>query len=565
LKAFRKYNKYCFLIFFSALLFISKVNGQATNDPREDFLYGEFYLEQKRFREALNFYLSSLKYNPDNCNINYRVGYCYMNIIGEQHKALPYLKKSVLEINRKYVAGKYKDSRAPIETWLLLGDANHRDNNLSEASYAYHKYKELIAESDKEKHKLIQDRIVALGISKEFQQTKKQVGIINLGHNINTRFSDYNPVLSGDEMTMIYTQFWESYDRVVMTKKTLSGWTQPMEINEQIGSYGNCYTASLSYDGSELYLICTDQNNYDIYVSKMNDSIWEPMNPLSSKINTRYHESSVCISSDGYYLYFASNRPGGEGGFDIYCANREESDWGNVVNLGPVINTERNEEAPFITVDGSGLYFSSDGHETIGNMDIMCSEINERGGWKNPINLGTSLNTTGDDIFFVYYKETGTGYFSRDTAEGFGKNDIYKIQTREFSDLAYSEIVAFASDSEITSTGVFQDSSYAPENQAMNKDVISDTKKDDSVADTVSVYTIQVMALEKHKSKKLFSISPLTISLGNDGLHRYTYGEFKVYSKALVILFELRKSGYPDAFIRNINTIQNYQGIKSTK
>ena len=99
----------------------------------------------------------------------------------------------------------------------------------------------------------------------------------------------------------------------------------------------------------------------------------------------------------------------------------------------------------------------------------------------------------------------------------------------------------------------------------MNKDIISDTKKDNSVADTVSVYTIQIMALEKHKSKKLFMISPLTVSLGNDGLHRYTYGEFKVYSEALVVLFELRKSGYPDAFIRNINTIQNYQGIKSTK
>jgi len=541
------------------------VNGQATNDPREDFLYGEYYLEQKRFCEALNFYLSSLKYNPDNCNINYRVGYCYMNILGEQHKALPYLKKSVLEINKKYVAGKYKDGRAPIEAWLLLGDANLRDNNLFEASYAYHKYKEFIDESDKEKHKLIQDRIIALGISKEFQQTKKQVRIINLGRTINTRFSDYNPVLTGDEMIMIYTQFWESYDRVIMTKKTLSGWTQPMEINEQIGSYGNCYTASLSYDGSELYLICNDQNNFDIYVSKMNDSIWEPMSPLSSKINTHYHESSVCISSDGYYLYFASNRPGGEGGFDIYRANREENDWGNVVNLGPAINTERNEEAPFITVDGTSLFFSSNGHETIGNMDIMCSEINEEGGWKKPINLGTPINTTGDDIFFVYYKGTGSGFFSRDIAEGFGKNDIYKIQTGNFTDLAYGEIVAFVSDSDINSASFIHNSPFALENQTMNKDLISDTTRGNSIDDTLSIYTIQVMALERHKSKKLFSISPLTISLGNDGLHRYTYGEFSVYSEALSILFELRKSGYPDAFIRNINTIQNYQGNKATK
>ena len=101
---------------------------------------------QANYQDALPFYLSVLSKFPDNSNVNYRIGQCYMHILGEQNKALPYLQKSVNEINPKYMDGRYKETGAPPEAWLLLGDAYHRDNQLRNASFAYYQYKSLIGD-----------------------------------------------------------------------------------------------------------------------------------------------------------------------------------------------------------------------------------------------------------------------------------------------------------------------------------------------------------------------------------------------------------------------------------
>ncbi len=558
MKVFRNTHRF-YSIFLSSLLYVITVCGQAINDPKEDFLYGEFYLEQYKHQEALTFYLSALKYSPDNCNLNYRVGLCYMNIIGQQTKALPFLEKSVLEINENYVPGKYKNNGAPKEAWLLLGDAYHRDNKLLEASFAYNKYKELIQHSEKEKNIIIHDRIVALGISNEQQRDKHNIRFINLGQNINSRFSDYNPVLSGNQEVLLYTQYWESYDRIMMSRKTPDGWTVPIEINEQIGSFGNCYTSSISYDGTELYLIKNNDNNFDIYVAVMQDSLWGEMQALSN-INTRYHESSACISSDGYYLYFSSNRPGGEGGFDIYQANKVDDKWGNQVNIGSIINTKGDEEAPFITMDGTILYFSSDGHESVGNMDILYSEKKETGGWKEPVNIGVPMNTTDDDLFFVFYKESRSGYLSRDRAEGYGKNDIYKVHFGEVPALELNESTQFEEVASMDLTSDDRNKINTISHTAVSSEFISDTTHLFHAQDTSHTYTIQIMALKNPMSTKKFSISPLLVSHGNDGFFRYSFGEYLIYSEALLILYDIRESGFPDAFIREVTTIQNYSG-----
>lgn len=533
--------------------------GQATNNSREDFLYGEFYLKKQQYNEALSFYLSSIEHDPGNSNLNYRVGLCYMSILGEQHKALIYLKKSIHEINKNYVAGKFKNSGAPIEAWLLLGDAYHRKNKLRDASYAYHHYKELIRDSDKEKKEIINNRIVALGVSNEHQRSELEVRFINLGDIINSRFSDYNPVLSGNQMVLVYTQYWESYDRIFMSERIPGGWTEPIDINNQIGSMGNSYTSSISFDGKVLYIIKYLKDQYDIYVTARSNGVWEEMKPLS-KINTCYHESSVCISSDGYYLYFASNKPGGEGGFDIYRANMVDGGWGNIINLGKTVNTKLNEEAPYITQNGRGIYFSSNGHESVGNMDIMYSERDETGGWKVPENMGVPINTTGDDLFYTYFESTRSGYLSRDKNDGHGKNDIYRVQIGKDPEFAFNKLQTREIDKRIDSDNPEKTIHVSLGNTILNDYLISDAANYSITQDFLPIYTVQIMALLKPVKKKKFSIYPLNVSTGNDGLYRYTYGEYAEYSKALVILHEIRESGYPDAFIRNISTIQNYSG-----
>ncbi len=615
-----KCYSYCFGTILICICFLYDLQGQATGDLQEDFLYGEYYIEQGLFQEALPFYLSCLKENPENSNINYRIGFCYMKIIGVQQNAIPYLEKAVVNVDEHYIEGRYKDPAAPIEAWLLLGDVYHRENELLKASFAYHQYKKYVENSNKQMLEVVIKKINNLGISLEYQRFEQNVRIINLGERINSRFSDYNPVLSGDQMTLVYTQFWETFDRILITHRTAVGWSAPESLNEKIGSEGNCYTSALSYDGTELYIIWHYALDYDIYVTNYVNGEWTKMVPVSGKVNSRNRESSVSISSDGKFLYFSSDRPGGEGGFDIYRAERESNEWTNIINLGEVINTQKNEEAPYITFDGTVLFLSSNGHESVGNMDILFCEMDSVGNWTTPVNVGLPVNTTKDDIFYVYFPATKTGYLARDLAEGYGKNDLYRIQigndpqfifNDSFPQLS-SSIISNIPDRELNSSLVDEtipvdqstyetqfvtsDTSFidlyeenidiideqnevtAITNQQKTGDFVLNVNKVTSVdssinspafaysyipdysipADSIPTYTIQLFALRNWINPRRIELGPLVVTEGDDSLFRYTYGEYIGYSKALEHLDSIRKSGFPDAFIRNIASIHNY-------
>ena len=102
---------------------------------------------------------------------------------------------------------------------------------------------------------------------------------------------------------------------------------------------------------------------------------WTPIKKLNKNINTKFYESHASISSDGKKLYFTSNREGGQGNLDIYVSEKDESgDWGPAVNLGAAINTPFNEDTPFITENDSMLYFSSEGHSSMGGFDNFKSQ-----------------------------------------------------------------------------------------------------------------------------------------------------------------------------------------------
>ena len=559
---------------FFCLYFLSvDVNGQATGDPQEDFLYGEYYIEQGLYQQALPFYLSSLNENPDNNNINYRVGLCYLKLIGEQQKALPYLEKAVLDVDEHYVKGKYRKPAAPVEAWLLLGDVYLRSNDLLKASYAYHQYKNYVEGSDKQMLEVVLNKINNLGISSEYQRTGQEVRIINMGERINSRFSDYNPVLTGNQATLIYTQLWDTYDNIMISYRTTAGWALPESINEKIGSSGNCYTSALSSDGTELYLITNDDSDYNIYITYFKDGEWTTMIPLPGKVNSRYRESSVCISHDNRFLYFSSDRPGGQGGFDIYRAELQGNEWGNVNNLGDIINTPKNEEAPYLTNDGTLLFFSSNGHETLGNMDILFAERDSTGDWGVPINLGSPVNTTSDDIFYIYYPETKSGYLSRDIAQGYGKNDLYRLQFGEEPYFMFYELPVTSPDFINVETDYSENYSIEEGNKEENDNHTINNSgitlpewpygyvPDFSLSlDSIPIYTIQLYALRKKIDPERIKFKPVTISEGGDSLYFYTYGKYKGYSKALTELDSIRKSGFPDAFIKNIATLENYSG-----
>lgn len=147
------------------------------------------------------------------------------------------------------------------------------------------------------------------------------------------------------------------------------------------------------------------------------------------------------LNPAGNILYFASNRPGGFGGFDLYVSYYKNDDWTYPENLGPRINSQGNEVTPYF--DGTQLYFSSDFHKGLGGLDVFRSEVYE-GSWITPINMGNGVNSPEDDFYFLKHPEKEHYYITSNRIGGEGSYDIYNVIKAEIIDepveLSYEDV-----------------------------------------------------------------------------------------------------------------------------
>jgi outer membrane protein OmpA-like peptidoglycan-associated protein len=178
------------------------------------------------------------------------------------------------------------------------------------------------------------------------------------------------------------------------------------------------------------------QPNCDIYVSDFIDGGWGPIKKLSANVNHPvYWDSQPTIASDGVTLYFASDRPGGYGGIDIYYTRKDPvtGEWSAPQNLGPKINTAGDEKTPFIHSDSETLYFSSTGHPGFGAYDIFYVRKNEKREWQDPENIGSPINGQTDDTGFFVSTDSKTGYFfsfneGKVAGRGIGRYDLFGFE-----------------------------------------------------------------------------------------------------------------------------------------
>jgi len=213
-------------------------------------------------------------------------------------------------------------------------------------------------------------------------------------------------------------------------------------FNETEENQGGC---TISINNKTLYFAMMRnegglQPNVDLYyVENTGDYVndgWSEIKKLSPVINDpKYWDSQPSIAADGHSLYFASDRPGGYGGTDIYVTRKDPKtgQWSVPQNLGPNINTKGNERTPFIHSDSETLYFSSDGHFGFGKFDIFFSRKNDKGEWAEPVNIGSPINSEGDDLGFFVSKDAKTGYFfsfegEKVKGKGIGRYDLYSFE-----------------------------------------------------------------------------------------------------------------------------------------
>jgi outer membrane protein OmpA-like peptidoglycan-associated protein len=257
-----------------------------------------------------------------------------------------------------------------------------------------------------------------------------------LGDSINTAEPEYFPSLSIEGNKLIFTRRVNNRNEDFFgTIKDKSGWRKAVPLRGNINTPENEGAQNISQDGSWLFFTgCYRPDGYgscDIYMSYLTENGWSQPFNLGDKINTDQWESQPSISPDKRDLYFASRRPGGYGGSDIYVSHRlSNGSWSKPENLGPEINTTGDETEPFIHADNQTLYFVSNGLPGYGGSDIYLTRKDSTGKWQKPENLGYPINTIDNDGTMVIASDGVTTYFSSNRSDSRGANDLYTFQMR---------------------------------------------------------------------------------------------------------------------------------------
>jgi len=406
--------------------------AQDTRNLHETFLDAEYFFMNEDYSDALPYYLKLYEIFPDNFNLAFRIGACYLNIPGKKNLSVSYLETAVKNMSAKHKEGSLNYKSAPYDALYDLGKAYRINYMFDKAKECYQRYFETLLPDDHENIDFIQNEIRICDNATEIIARPVDFIEENIGPLFNTSQSEFNPVISSDGQSFAYMVSLKFYDAIMFSRLINRKWSLPENVTPGLQSDGDLYISCLSSDGNLLFLSKDDNNNSDIYVSTFDGIRWTKSVLLNRNINTKYWESHGFISEDGNQLIFASDRPGGFGGLDLYISQIQNGDWGPPVNLGPEINTRFNEDRPFLINNGRTLFFSSQGHNNAGGYDIFRSELQSNNLWSTPENIGYPLNNPDDNFFFMPTGNGNSGYYSiYKEFTGSGKEDIYKITLRE--------------------------------------------------------------------------------------------------------------------------------------
>jgi outer membrane protein OmpA-like peptidoglycan-associated protein len=402
---------------------VSKEFKKLLEDGREN-------IEIEEFDAALISLLKAEKLKPKDPEASDLIAQCYL-AKGDDHKALPYL-----------LIAKEGGVQDP-DLDYNLGRAYHLAQKFPEAILMLQKYRTTTKDVKK-----IESTDQLVGWCKngiELMKNPVKVKITNLGAGVNSKYPDYVPAISADESTLLYTSRRDNttggkkdetdghfHEDVYMSTKTDSVWGKSVQISGVINTATHDACAGISPDGQEMFIYRDNKRDGgDLYISELKGAEWSAPKNLGPNINTKFWETSASITSDERVLFFVSTKEGGYGGRDIYMSKKlPNGEYALPINLGPKINTKFEEDGPFIHADGKTLYFSSKGHNSMGNFDIFSCTINTETGQilTDPVNIGYPINTPGDDVFFVWSADNKRAYFSSAREGGYGDKDLYVLE-----------------------------------------------------------------------------------------------------------------------------------------
>ena len=416
------------VLFIFTILFPSLLPAQEIKSLQDIFIEAEYYFMNEDYSDALPYYLQIYEKLPENANIAYRIGGCYLNINGKKNLSIDYLETASKNISAKHKEGSVTQAASPYEALYDLGQAYLVNYRFDKAKDTFKKYAGTLLPDDKENLEFVDQQIKSCETAKELMSKPVSFTEENMGPIFNDDKSNFNPVISADGKSFAFMVSLKFYDAIMLSRLVNGKWTPAVNITPELRSDGDMYISCLSSDGTVLFLSKDDDYDSNIFTSTFDGISWGPTVRLNRNINTKYWESHGFVSEDGSQMVFASDRPGGFGGLDLWISKKSDGDWGPAVNLGPQINTSFNEDRPFVINNGKTLFFSSQGHRNMGRYDLFRSDLQSNGIWSDPANLGYPVNTPDDNLFFMPVANGKSGYYSVFKGSGgAGQEDIYRI------------------------------------------------------------------------------------------------------------------------------------------
>lgn len=318
-------------------------------------------------------------------------------------------KDSALLVYNQYTS-KLPEKDIPEQLWLRIAELNYQAGNYelgwSALNHVSDPPESLKASLD------FSLRSIAKGITLDIDRLPQAINQFQL---------QYFPVLTIDENTIIYTKRNSNHpsadEDLVISTRINGEWIPAQSISSMINTPYNEGACSISADGNTLiFTACEGRDSYgscDLYITYRQGNRWSVPDNLGASVNSRYWDSQPSLSADGRTLFFASNRPGGQGNRDLWMTSFNGTEWKSPVNLGTGINTPVDETTPFIHSNGSTLFFSSQGHPGLGGYDLFVTE-RKANVWAPPQNLGYPINTHHDELSLFINATGRTGYFAKE-------------------------------------------------------------------------------------------------------------------------------------------------------
>lgn len=423
-------KKLIVLIFiFSVTISSAQVNSYLRKATRA-FENNNLELAKTNFLKAYNL-------DKTNYETNLGLGFMLSEYMFEYEEALPYLETAY---------SKMPEDTLP-DLIYALAKCYHHIGNYTKAQDLFSQLIVIATEDKEQDHQYIIDlkkreEDCAFAEKNKNAPVNKNIYVGNLGPKINTDMPEYVPVINNNNNELIFTSRRKDSEKEKKSKiddkyfenlyvstlvngrpQTVKSYTVSDNLLKSNYNKKHVSIISSSRDGKTLFLF-QDNKIHEIKAEADNK---KSTKQLSKNVNMDYYQNHASLSKDEKTLLFTSEDDRGNGGLDIYKSVKGiDGNWGIPENLGKTINTEYDEDSPYLSDDEQTLYFSSEGHPGFGNYDIYKSTF-VNGAWSQPENLEQPINSAGHDIFLVLTSDSNTGYFSSSRTGGFGDMDIYKI------------------------------------------------------------------------------------------------------------------------------------------